>query len=262
MHQGRRSLFSTLTILSALALATPACGGGGKADAGKADAGKADGGKADAGEAGAGETGAASDTEGAGETGAAAAATEGAGETGAAADTEGAGETGAAADTEGAGETGAAGETGDAADTEGAGETGEVDPAEANKAKIEELLKEASTTKTKDDRALEALDEAKTLEAEAKDLASAANKRGEKLMGKDTERATKFFEWAAEADPKYPNAHFNMAKMAALAGEFETTVEHLREVKKRGGKKLLKTVTYDPTFALVADDAEVLKLAK
>ena len=34
------------------------------------------------------------------------------------------------------------------------------------------------------------------------------------------------------------------------------------EVKKRGGKRLLQTVEYDPTFALVADDPDVLKLVQ
>ena len=43
-------------------------------------------------------------------------------------------------------------------------------------------------------------------------------------------------------------------------GETSTVVEYLKTVKKRGGKKLLNTVGFDPTFALVANDPDVVAL--
>ena len=47
-----------------------------------------------------------------------------------------------------------------------------------------------------------------------------------------------------------------------MAGEIPETVKHLQEVHKRGGKKLLKQVGYDPVFEVVKDDPEVQKIAK
>jgi hypothetical protein len=126
---------------------------------------------------------------------------------------------------------------------------------------IEPLLKEIAKKKTKDDRAMAALGEAKTLGALPADLAKAANARGMALFS-EPERAQTWFEWAKGADPEFPDASFNLAKLAANAGEIDTVLEHLKDVKARGGKKLLKTVGFDPTFALVADDPVVQKLAK
>jgi hypothetical protein len=161
----------------------------------------------------------------------------------------------------GEGEAGAAeaGETGAAAGDDGA--AAETGPAPSPEEQIKTLLNEVTNKRTKDDRAVEALDEAKGLGAEPKDLAKAANKRGEKLLV-TPDRATKFFEWAAAADPKYPNATFNLAKLAANTGDIPKVKELLTEVKARGGKKLLQQIEFDPSFALVADDPEVLSLLK
>ena len=85
----------------------------------------------------------------------------------------------------------------------------------------------------------------------------------EALMGAEKpEQATAAFEWARDKDPTYPDASFNLAKQTALAGEIPETVKHLQEVHKRGGKKLLKQVSYDPVFEAVKDDPEVQKIAK
>jgi hypothetical protein len=78
----------------------------------------------------------------------------------------------------------------------------------------------------------------------------------------EPERAKPFFEYAMAADEKYPDAPFNLAKLAANEGDLERVKELLTEVKARGGKKLLKTVGYDPTFALVAGEADIEKLLK
>ena len=170
----------------------------------------------------------------------------------------GAAETGAAET--GVAETGVA-ETGgaevgasDDAGADDAGETAEADP-------VKPLLDEVTNKKTKDDRAMAALAEAKKAGAEARQLAEAANKRGTNLMT-SPDRATKFFEYARTADDKYPDASFNLAKLAANTGEVATVKELLQETKDRGGKKLLKTVGFDPTFALVADDPDVVALTK
>ncbi len=132
---------------------------------------------------------------------------------------------------------------------------------EETAAKIEALLDEVKSKKTKDARALEALDEAKALGAEPRPLAEAATKRGKAFIT-DVERATVFFEWARAADEKWPDATFELAKFACNTGDIDITKELLTEVKARGGKKLLKTVEFDPTFALVVSDPEVLALLK
>lgn len=139
----------------------------------------------------------------------------------------------------------------DAAD---AGETAEADP-------VKPLLDEVTNKRTKDDRAMAALDEAKQAGAEVGDLAAAANKRGTRLFT-SPDRAKKFFEYARDIDPKYPDASFNLAKLAANTGDVGEVKELLAETKARGGKKLLKTVGFDPTFALVADDPDVVALTK
>ncbi|MCB9702965.1 MAG: hypothetical protein H6711_13810 [Myxococcales bacterium] len=142
---------------------------------------------------------------------------------------------------------------------------GEADGVEAAgddaAAAIDKLLAEVKSKKTKDDRAEKALAEAEAAGAEVADLAKAANARGEALMG-DGERAQKFFEWARDKDPKNADASFNLAKMTVLAGDIPGTITHLEEVKKRGGKKLLKTVGYDPLFELVKDDPKVQALIR
>ncbi len=161
-----------------------------------------------------------------------------------------------------AGETGGGAEAGGTGGVEDPAETGAAaEPELSPEEQLEALLGEVAAKKTKDERALEALEQAKGLEAKPRDLAKAANKRGEKLLV-DPDRATKFFEWAQEVDPKYPNATFNLAKLAANTGDIPRVKELLAEVKKRGGKKLLQQIEFDPSFALVADDPEVLALLK
>lgn len=168
---------------------------------------------------------------------------------------EPAAEGGAAEGGEEAGAEAGAAEAGAAEAGAEAGEAGEeVDP-------VPGLLDEVKNKKTKDDRALAALAEAKEAGAKDRDLAKAATKRGKSLLS-DPERATKFFEYAQDIDKKYPDATFELAKLTANTGEAEKTIELLEEVKKRGGKKLLKNVEFDPTFALVANEPAVQKLLK
>ncbi|MCA9635628.1 MAG: hypothetical protein KC420_06305 [Myxococcales bacterium] len=116
--------------------------------------------------------------------------------------------------------------------------------------------------KTKDDRAEKALAEAEAAGAEISELAKAANYRGDKLMGTDQERATKYYEWAREKDPKYAEPVFALAKMAVVTGDTTTTIALLTEVKSRGGKKLIKQVGYDPLFEVVKDDPAVQALMR
>lgn len=123
------------------------------------------------------------------------------------------------------------------------------------------LLDEGKAKKTSDTRAKKAFEEAEKAGATPRELAEAANARGEALFG-EPERAAAFFEWARDKDPTYPEPVFNLAKQTANAGEIPKTVEHLKEVSKRGGKKLLKQVGFDPTFEIVKDDPEVQKLIK
>lgn len=129
--------------------------------------------------------------------------------------------------------------------------------AEANK----KLLDEAKAKKTSDTRAKKALEEAEKGGATVRELAESANARGEALFD-EPERAAAFFTWAKDKDTTYPEPVFNLAKQSANAGEVPQTVELLKEVSKRGGKKLLKQVGFDPTFEIVKDDAEVQKLIK
>lgn len=123
------------------------------------------------------------------------------------------------------------------------------------------LLKEAKSRRTKDDRALAALAEAEQAGASPRDLAKAANARGLALHA-DPERAKKFFEWAGEKDPKYPDPMFNIAKQYAMTGDIPFIKEYLQKTKDRGGKKLLSQIEFDPTWQIVADDPEVRKLLK
>ena len=129
------------------------------------------------------------------------------------------------------------------------------------KAAIAALLKSARSKRTSDAKADKALAEAEEQGAELRDLAKAANDRGEALMG-ERDRAIKYFEWARDKDAKYPDASFNLAKIEVLAGNVPGTIAHLEEVKKRGGRKLLKTVGYDPLFEVVKDDRTVQKLIR
>ena len=196
-------------------------------------------------------TGATGTTAAQGATGAPA-ATGATGATGSAAATGATGATGANAATGSTGAAAATGTTGAAAAT-GA----EADPEAIKKALLEKI---ASTKQAKDDEAIELLDKAKEEEsATVRELAQAANKRATRLF-RYPDRAKRFFEYAMTVDETYPDAPFHLAKLAATTGDIIATKEHLTEVKKRGGKKLLSTVEFDPTFALVADDPDVRKL--
>ncbi len=156
----------------------------------------------------------------------------------------------------------AAAAEGGAAATAGDPAAPAADPVAAAAAKIK-LITEVKAKKTSDARAKKALEEAEAAGATARELAEASNDRGIALLGGgEAERATAAFEWARDKDPTYPDPSFNLAKQTAMAGEIPETVKHLQEVHKRGGKKLLKQVGFDPVFEIVKDDPEVQKIAK
>jgi hypothetical protein len=163
--------------------------------------------------------------------------------------------------TAGEDEAGAAEDT-DAADDAAGDEAGEAkaDPVEEDP--VPGLLEEVANKRTRDKRALEALAEAEKAGAEAEDLARAANKRAMALFS-DPDRAKKFFEWAADKDKTYAEPVFNLAKQAVVQGDIPTTKELLTEVRKRkGGKKLLQQLDFDPTWDIVKDDSEVRDLMR
>lgn len=122
-----------------------------------------------------------------------------------------------------------------------------------------DLLSLVRKKKTSDADARKHLDEAQKLGANPRDLAKSANARGQDLMA-SPDRATPFFEYARQIDAKFPDATFNLAKFAANRGEIPKVKELLTEVAARGGKKLLDTIEFDPTFALVADDRDIQAL--
>lgn len=137
-----------------------------------------------------------------------------------------------------------------------------ADPAAAAADKAA-LLTEIKAKKTNDTRAKKALEEAEAGGATVRELAEASNARGEMLLGAgEPDRAKLAFEWARDKDTTYPDPSFNLAKQTVLAGDVAETVANLKEVHKRGGKKLLKQVGFDPTFEIVKDDPEVAKLIK
>ncbi len=122
------------------------------------------------------------------------------------------------------------------------------------------LIKEARTTKTTDERALEALAEAEAAGATVKELARAAKARGDYLF-KDPERAKVFYEWSAEKDENYADPVFALAKQKAVTGDVEDVVKLLKKVSDRkGGKKLLEQIDFDPTWDIVKDDPDVRAL--
>src|SRR5690606_339302 len=82
---------------------------------------------------------------------------------------------------------------------EGGDEPAAEDGGDASGKDSAALIKEARTTKTTDERALEALAEAETAGATAKELARAAKARGDYLY-KDPDRAKVFYEWSATKD--------------------------------------------------------------
>ncbi|MBK7829902.1 hypothetical protein [Nannocystis sp.] len=146
--------------------------------------------------------------------------------------------------------------------TGGDAATPPTDPAAAAADKAK-LLGEVKAKKTSDTRAKKALEEAEAAGATVRELAEASNARGEALMGAgEAERATAAFVWARDKDTTYPDPSFNLARLTVNAGDVAETVAHLKEVHKRGGKKLLKQVGFDPSFEIVKDDPEVSKLIK
>lgn len=160
----------------------------------------------------------------------------------------------------GAGETGAAKIAG--AGTEAgelaADETGAAEPAEDV---IPGLLEQAKNLDTDDDAAKKALADAVAAGAAKLDAAKIANERGEALMADgEGERAAVFFQWAADTHKIFAKPIYNLATLAAYAGDLEIAKEHLQELAKRGNKKLMKKVGVDPAFALLADDPEVRKI--
>ncbi len=122
------------------------------------------------------------------------------------------------------------------------------------------LIKEARTTKTSDERAVAALAEAETAGATAKELARAAKARGDYLY-KSPDRAQVFYEWSAAKDETYPDPVFALAKQKAVTGDVDDVVKLLKQVAERkGGKKLLEQIDFDPTWDIVKEDPDVRAL--
>lgn len=177
-------------------------------------------------------------------------------------------EGGEAADAESGngGEAGASAEGGDPPaddEKEPAAEGGEVPAAEGGAAAGKDsaaLIKEARTTKTTDERAVAALAEAETAGATVKELARAAKARGDYLY-KSPDRAQVFYEWSAAKDENYADPVFALAKQKAVTGDVEDVVKLLKQVSERkGGKKLLEQLDFDPTWDIVKDDPDVRAL--
>ena len=177
-------------------------------------------------------------------------------------------EGGEAADAESGngGEAGADAEGGDPPEDDGkepAADGGEVPAAEGGGAAGKDsaaLIKEARTTKTTDERAVAALAEAETAGATVKELARAAKARGDYLY-KSPDRAQVFYEWSAAKDENYADPVFALAKQKAVTGDVEDVVKLLKQVSERkGGKKLLEQLDFDPTWDIVKDDPDVRAL--
>ncbi|MGH1341615.1 MAG: hypothetical protein ACRBN8_08705 [Nannocystales bacterium] len=151
-------------------------------------------------------------------------------------------------------------EGGDAPAAEGGDEVEAADAAKAGGKDSAALIKEARTTKTTDERAVEALAEAETAGATIKELARAAKARGDYLY-KSPDRAKVFYEWSAEKDENYADPVFALAKQKAVTGDVDDVVKLLKQVSERkGGKKLLEQIDFDPTWDIVKDDPDVRAL--
>jgi hypothetical protein len=123
------------------------------------------------------------------------------------------------------------------------------------------MLESAKSLDTDDEAAKKALADAIAAGASKVDAAKTANARGEALMAKgESERATEFFEWSAKTHTLLSEPVYNLATLAAYAGDLEVAKEHLQELQKRGNKKLMKKVGVDPAFAPLHDDADVRKI--
>lgn len=123
------------------------------------------------------------------------------------------------------------------------------------------LLEQAKSLDIDDEAAKQALADAIAAGAAKVDAAKAANARGEALMAKgESDRAAAFFEWAADTHSLLSEPVYNLATLAAYAGDLEVAKEHLQELQKRGNKKLMKKVGVDPAFAPLHDDPDIRKI--
>jgi hypothetical protein len=141
----------------------------------------------------------------------------------------------------------------------GAASAGTVEPPPGPDPAV--LLEQAGNLDTDDAVATKALEDAVAAGAAKLDVAKVANTRGEALLTKgESERAEPFFVWARDAHNLFSEPVFNLAKLAAYAGDLEVAKEHLQELEKRGNKKLMKKVGVEPAFTPLLDDPEVRKL--
>jgi hypothetical protein len=162
--------------------------------------------------------------------------------------------------TAGAAEGGAATDGGAVAPADtGAAEAGAVEPPAGPDPAV--LLAMAANLDTDDATATSSLNDAVAAGAAKLDVAKVANTRGEALLTKgESERAEPFFVWARDAHNLFSEPVFNLAKLAAYAGDLEIAKEHLAELEKRGNKKLMKKVGVEPAFTPLLDDPDVRKL--
>jgi hypothetical protein len=141
----------------------------------------------------------------------------------------------------------------------GAAEAGTVEPPAGPDPAV--LLAMAANLDTDDATAISSLNDAVAAGAAKLDVAKVANTRGEALLTKgESERSETFFVWARDAHNLFSEPVFNLAKMAAYAGDLEVAKEHLAELEKRGNKKLMKKVGVEPAFTPLLDDPDVRKL--
>jgi hypothetical protein len=144
------------------------------------------------------------------------------------------------------------------ADTGGA-EAGAAEPPAGPDPAV--LLAMAANLDTDDATATSSLNDAVAAGAAKLDVAKVANTRGEALLTKgESERAEPFFVWARDAHNLFSEPVYNLAKLAAYAGDLEIAKEHLAELEKRGNKKLMKKVGVEPAFTPLLDDPDVRKL--
>lgn len=141
----------------------------------------------------------------------------------------------------------------------GAAEAGAVEPPPGPDPAV--LLAMAANLDTDDATATSSLNDAVAAGAPKLDVAKVANTRGEALLTKgESERAEPFFVWARDAHNLFSEPVYNLAKLAAYAGDLEVAKEHLEELEKRGNKKLMKKVGVEPAFTPLLDDPDVRKL--
>ena len=123
------------------------------------------------------------------------------------------------------------------------------------------MLEQAKSLDTDDEAAKKALTDAIAAGAAKIEAAKIANARGEALMADgEAERAAAFFQWAADTHTLLSEPVYNLATLAAYAGDLEVAKEHLQELQKRGNKKLMKKVGVEPAFTPLLDDPDVKKI--